>query len=193
MSDRRRYFRIDDYLLLDYERVEPQRRVETIERLRRRVGEHKHEHQLFRSLESQITSLLKELSHLQPEVSKVLKLLNAKLNMLEEGYLQSVEAPEEMELQQVNLSACGISFGANEELAHGDCLLLELVLLPDYTSLRLLGDVIGCSPLEGSEFSYQVRVEFDFPQREDMETLIQHIMLKQGEELQRAREVELPE
>jgi hypothetical protein len=188
MPDRRRYFRIDDYLLLDYERVEPQRRVETIELLRRRIGAHKHEHQLFKSIETQIASLLKELGHQQPEVTKVLKLLNAKLNMLEEGYLQGDESPEEMALQQVSLSACGISFGTNESLDSGDCLLLELVLFPDYTSLRLLGDVIDCAVQDGSDFSYKVRIEFDFPRREDMETLIQHIMRKQGEELQRSRE-----
>ena len=190
MPDRRRYFRIDDYLLLDYERIEPQRRVETAELLRRRIGVHKHEHQLFKSIETQISSLLKELSHLQPEVTKALKLLNAKLNMLEEGYLQEADSPDEMKLQPVSLSACGISFGVNEALDSGETLLLDLVLLPDYISLKLLGDVVGCTAQEGDGYGYQIRVEFDFPHREDMETLIQHIMRKQGDDLQRARNEE---
>lgn len=188
MSNRRRYFRIDDYLLLDVKRVESSKRVELLEKFRR-IDPRDNYHRVFHDVAGEVDGLIAALGQQQPEVARVLRLLNRKIDLMESSIQERIPGDTLQSMQQVNLSASGMRFGCNEEFRVGDLLQIQMVFNPDYITLNLLADVVLVeTPQVGADYQQRVRVDFDFPRQHDQEQLIHYIMKRQGEAMMRERE-----
>jgi hypothetical protein len=172
MSERRRFFRIDDEFEV---RVLPSnggprpREEPTSE---------------ARELGQALARLRKKL----PEAADVIELLARRVAVLErkdedtEGL-----SPAEM-VQGTNISGCGIAIYSRQDLAPGRMLDLELLLESGAVRLRAVGRVISSETLRPSEKGWLVRIDFVDIDTADEETLVQYVMRRQLRLLRRDRD-----
>lgn len=190
-KERRRYFRIDDEMILAWRTLTPAEKEKRLAQFDRGEMEYPDPTRLFMSLEADITSLIGDISVREKMVAQVLRLMNRKINLISRGPLMKEhqyslldESP-----QSVNVSACGIAFRVEQALKPGMDIQIELVLVPEGTYVLCYGVVIGCEKDEkgDNERPYRVNVDFSAIREDDRERLIQHIMQKEMELLQLRR------
>jgi hypothetical protein len=177
--ERRKYYRINDVVLLRYEEMSdeasdsPQRgdtgglEISTGSLLA----------EIDRELNQAINTVWRE----HPVTAQALGLLNRKISVIAAQALEYEEAGvHSYDNTMVNLSGCGIAFEAREALHPGARLQLSIILKPSQITLSIAGKVVSCEDrLSSSAMPYWVRVDFD----DDLaaqEQLIQHVVQKQG-------------
>ncbi|KZY39306.1 MULTISPECIES: PilZ domain-containing protein [unclassified Oleiphilus] len=181
-SERRRYFRVTDLVGLRYRFLSE---GETDLAVQAQPTSLK---SLLSQIEHQIATDLTVLKNSQPEIHNILDLFNQKINLAfghglasgqEEGLEQSTSAC------QVNLSACGIAFPLEESAALNQHVHIELTLYPSNTRLQLLAAVIACDALDESIDGkpWLARADFVNVTEIDQETLVQHVIKRQVQQL----------
>lgn len=187
-SERRKYYRINDVVLLRYEALD--------------AGTETEGGSGAGSLEINTATLLQEIDHElnqtinavwqdAPAVAQALGLLNRKVSVLAAHALDYEESESHSyDSTMVNLSGCGIAFEAREALEPGTRLRLSVILRPSQVSLSIAGTVVNCDErLASSSMPYWIRVGFD----DDMnaqEQIIQHVVQKQGALLSDSRSLD---
>jgi hypothetical protein len=180
-AERRRFYRINDVVMLRYEILDAARdgdmggtlsesgslEISTVSLLA----------QIDRELNQAINTVWRE----HPAVAQALGLLNRKISIIAADTLQYEEGDaHSYDSAMVNLSGCGIAFEAREAIAEGTRLRLSVILKPSLVTLSIAGTVVGCEErLSSSSMPFWIRVGFD----EDLqaqEQLIQHVVQKQG-------------
>jgi hypothetical protein len=179
-AERRKYYRINDVVLLRYEMIDDSRAAgESIEggatSLEISTGSLLEE--IDRELNTSINNVWRE----HPVMAQALGLLNRKISILAAHALDYQESePQSYDDTKVNLSGSGIAFEAREALALGARLRLSIILQPSQVTLSIGGTVVSCEDhLTSPSMPHWVRVDFD----EDLqaqEQLIQHVVQKQG-------------
>jgi len=179
-EDRRRFFRIEDRIKLNLRRVSageaggaaPTRRpVDVLSDIDRRMA-----------------TIIAAARVQAPAVAELAELLNRKLDHL----IETLQLGEELVQRagfrehEVSLSACGIAFGNSEAFASGESVALEMLLPPDETRLRLVAQVVRCTPRDTG--AYQLLLDFTGIGAEQQEFLIQYIVRRQSQILQQLRE-----
>ena len=181
--ERRRYFRIDDYVRLSFEVVNdlkhlPGRQTETAVASRQAR---------LKALEREFNAALNALWLENPLAAKAIGQLNGKLELLTDG-LQSDNSDGDAcsvdgESTPVNISACGIAFEVAEHLSPGQLLDMRLTLLPSETRLRIMARVVSVEAVEDSrtaaEGPFLLRAEFAGQDTVSQEILISHIVQRQ--------------
>ncbi len=176
--ERRKYYRIDDDVLLHYNVLEQSESGAT-------QAEH-----VELSAESVLAELDQELNHAinlvwrdLPEVGRALGLLNRKIAIMGAlaGATGAEEDPQSYTPTRVNLSGSGLAFEALEAIPEGTALLIRIRLLPSQSSLRLTGCVVGDPErVAGTDTArYWTRIRFD-GNADAQEELIRHVVQKQG-------------
>lgn len=178
-GERRKYYRINDVVLLRYERFsesrEPGASVGGSGSLEVNTGSLLAE--IDRELNNSINAIWRE----NPLLAQALGLLNRKVSVLGAQAL-GYEEPDAHSYDDamVNLSGCGIAFEARQAIDIGERLRLSVILRPSQVTLSIAGTVVGCEQrLSSSAMPFWIRVDFD----EDpmaQEQLIQHVVQKQG-------------
>ena len=178
-GERRKYYRINDVVLLRYERFsespEPGASVGGSGNLEVNTGSLLAE--IDRELNNSINAIWRE----NPLLAQALGLLNRKVSVLAAQAL-GYEEPDAHSYDDamVNLSGCGIAFEARQAIDIGERLRLSVILRPSQVTLSIAGTVVGCEQrLSSSAMPFWIRVDFD----EDpmaQEQLIQHVVQKQG-------------
>ena len=201
MKERRRFYRINDSVVLNY-RAFPEEQVdEAISRLKMLSSQHKLLHNSLGGLELRLDFLLQEITEPLPEIAEALKLINRKLSIL--SHLDSPDTNSVLELDknnieatpvpthEVNLSGGGLAFYSPGAIPIGETMEIELALFPDYYNVRGVGRVVDCREVEEADpdKKYEVAVDFIYLQEEDREYIIAHILKKQSEELKEQREL----
>lgn len=181
VSERRRFFRIDDHVRLKYKVVTdlrhlPGRREDAIGRPRQ---------VLLKDLEREFNNSLNALWQQDPLIAKALAQLNRKLDLLNVGEEAGGVAGTSLiaEPTKVNISACGIAFKTAEQLPEGRLLDMNIALLPSEINLRLMARIVGVDAITGpagaERESYLLRAEFTGNDVDAEETLISHIVQRQ--------------
>lgn len=182
--EQRRYFRINDYVGLNYRLIEGKDAHQADEVLLPLD-------QLLRGIDRELNNVVNTLWREQPVAAKAIGLLNRKISLLAAEVIQGdIDAPElSGNITQVNISACGIAFAVEAQLPLEQPLALEITLKPANTLLSLQGKVVSCEPVSGHGNQgkpYRIRVEFQEVGAEVEEQLIQHIVQRQSAQLSRS-------
>ncbi|ODN42261.1 PilZ domain-containing protein [Piscirickettsia litoralis] len=191
MSDedgRRRYFRLDDQVILEWKSVSPEELVAGIERLSQEK-EYGQGGELYR-IEQKLQTSISQLKNRSPEIAVCLDLMNERIDL----FMHKIQAYQNLygddkrqkEPEKVSLSATGVAFEALKPPATSQ-LEVNFFLLPRYVYIRTFGTIVSCE-LRGE--LYHVAVNFDVILDEDQETLIQHLLHKQTKIIQ-AQKAEL--
>ena len=196
MKERRRFYRIDDSVILSYKPFPEEQMDETISRLEMLNSHNRVLQDSLGGLELRLDFLLEEISEPLPEIAEALKIINRKLGILSQ--LESVDTGESavelvtsVETQEVNLSGSGLAFFSPMSFPQGETMEIECALLPDFYNIKAIGRVVTCREVNeaDSDMRYQVAVDFVYLRETDREFIISHILKKQGEELKEQREV----
>ncbi len=182
-QERRRYYRIDDVVHLEYRVVGPEERARILQGSAPKPPEDGLSEQLA-SLTKQMTPLLRELRREQPNLAKYLSALNKKIDLvathlaLQQARHESEREPLVAGLRRVNLSAGGIAFASPRPLRPDDYLHVRLGVEDTGFLINTYGRVIDCHPRQEKQ-GYQIRVEFPFLDEEERSLLMRHIFDRQ--------------
>ncbi len=180
-GERRRYFRIDDHVRLNYK---------VITDLKHLPGHATEEvilpnEVLLQDLDIEFNNSLNALWQEHPLAAKALAQLNRKIDLLSLGEDKGGVAATALasDPMPVNISGCGIAFRVGEQMPEGQLLDLQITLLPSETQLRLMARVISVDVIPGSDETdtkpYLLRAEFAGKESDAREMLISHIVQRQ--------------
>ena len=191
MKERRKWFRVDNPVALSYEILEEQEMQQRIAELKRGGFPAGGISATLFGFENEIQEKLANVRRNSPDVAKVLELLNDKLNALV-NILPLLEDDEEnlidQPLRDGNLSASGIAFANEEELAPGTPIFLKLVLAPNYNYVEAYARVVRTTTRENSrKYPFMVAVEFLMITDAQREMLVRYTMAKETEILRARR------
>ncbi len=187
MADRRRYFRINDWVGLHY-------CVLGSKDITPRDGEGENLQisaaQILSSIDKEFSVSLNSLWQNNPAAANTISLLNRKIELLaaELNLDAALPANEEHESVSVNISACGIAFECDDQIRAGETLELFLTLRPTNTQIKLIGQVVACERSDAaSDNLFMLRVNFQRMPMDVEEQLIQHIVKRQSGQLAQQR------
>ena len=182
--ERRRYYRIDDVVRLEY-RVLSEEESAALGRgaaPTKPPGEGLMEQ--ITALTKHMTPLLSEIRKTSPVLARYLNQLNKKVDLLathialESSARFRADAESEAGPRHVNLSAGGVAFAVPRCLPKGRYLHIRLGVEETGFLLNTYGRVIDCRPREGRD-DYEVRVEFPFLDEQERGLLVRHIFQRQ--------------
>lgn len=179
MDERRRYFRIEDTIGIQYEVLDDDQaatRQAAIDRGDFGTNNSLHE------AERQLQLLIDKLRIQNPELGEAVELLNTKFNLLKNNGDVSTN---EMKVVRASISACGASFRVPQPIKTGEKVYLDMVLLPTDLHIQTVADVV--SQREEEHGDWEVSFEFNHLNNELEELLIQHIVKRQGRMLAEQR------
>jgi len=182
MDERRRFFRINDTIGLNYRIIE-QGAEEASDALADKSYHPVDLKNLLAADDHRLEQLLATLQKREPLVAEALQLLNRKITMMT-SYLEVERGRmDEMEflVKHVNISACGLAFVADENLPLQSRLAMDLLLNGEPAPLRVKAVVVKCDQKHKGQF--YTRVDFDEMEPLDQEKLIQYMLKRQSEQL----------
>jgi hypothetical protein len=175
-SERRRYFRIDDEIMLVYRTIS-QEEVPGPEYFQSQFIDHFSLTSTLEYLTRESQVQLRLIQRDYPEVSKYLETLERKIQVLAQAFMVSNNHLAEQPTHKVNLSASGIAFDAEQPLAEGQILELKMVVPPVLVGILTFGKVIYCR--EQPDGLYRTGVDFLALRDQDREFLIRHVVKRQ--------------
>jgi hypothetical protein len=178
-SERRRYFRIDDSLVLKVRKLDSDRFEEELDRFEEKRQAICH----MNSVEAEQESLLPHKRMLEdnyPEVAEYLAFLEKRIDQLSQAVLVSHDR-EFRPTQKVNISAQGIRFHSKEHFEKDEVLELHLTLKPSQKHVLIIGKAVWCidDPNVTDKNKFSVAVDFRYITSADQEILVKHIHQKQ--------------
>jgi hypothetical protein len=190
MSDERReFFRIDDEIALDY-RVLAEGEVEqVVERIDSRTPDRFTTSSSFAATSRQMTHLMHRIQSQSAELARCLQIIDQKLNTLAQLFVAEEMHIDQQPTREVNLSAGGVAFRAQQEIPTGALLELRMVLFPSMVGILTVSRVVHCERVEDSElpFGWQIAVSYEKLRETDRELLVRHIMNKETMQLRKQR------
>ncbi|MBC8210178.1 MAG: PilZ domain-containing protein [Gammaproteobacteria bacterium] len=177
-EERRRFFRIDDIVGVNSEVVEKHQLDKRLESF----WNDQHKFSIRNEFNYKLEQHQADLNHIKgkmPELGRYLSVLQEQIDLLTERMLETDKSIPSEE-KPVNLSAQGISFFADERVAIGDIIELNLKLLPGQQEIVTFAKVINCSPARSSEQKkFKISLDFEHIHEADRELLVKHVHGKQ--------------
>ncbi|MCW8891647.1 MAG: PilZ domain-containing protein [Sedimenticola sp.] len=189
-DERRQYFRIEDSLSLSFKPVPLEEVPACVERLERELDSHFTVVSSLAAVTQEMMGTMHKIEASRPEIAAYLKSLDKKIDILGRAFLAQTTELFVQPAQEVNLSATGISFYVDEQIAAGSILELKILLMPSYTGILSFAEVISCDPVDTAESKqqYHLRTSFTHIRERDRDVLIQHVIQRQGAQIRQARE-----
>ncbi len=187
--ERRRHFRIDDEVEICLRPIVDEADLETvIEVLERRRPDPFTIAADFQTTSQEMNHLLRTGPAPSPQLVRYLKGIDQKLNQLARMVLRQCEAGAPQGLDEVNLSAGGVSLRAREAWPPGTLLEVRLILQPETIGVLAVGRVVECHVEDGDAAgSHRVQLEFAHIRETDRDLLVRHVLERQSEARRRAR------
>ena len=188
--ERREFFRIDDTVTMRFQALPAATLSKKLEHYQKGLD---NEFTIMGNLAvigQEMSGVLRKIEHDAPDVARYLKSLDRKIDLLGKAFLTWTSEMADQPASAVNLSASGMAFNTSEPTEIGTTLELKL-LLPYFTGLVLLAEVVACEKLEAQEDGapvYQTRVSFRYLRDADRDVLIRHVLQRQAESLRKARQ-----
>jgi hypothetical protein len=181
-DNRRRFFRITDALGVSYKvMTETEMAANNEEGDDAVVRPFVDTFSVMKNYNDVLNTSLENIKTRDPDTATAIEQLNKKfdalLMMLELDSLITQRACHRVE--EASISASGIAFPIEESLEPDVFLALDLLLRPSSKHVNVIGKVISCEKLT-EDSHYYLRVEFTEMSDKDRETLIQHIVQRQG-------------
>lgn len=183
-AERRRFFRIDDEIALFY-RIIASDELPDKQGLTEGISDTFALSAGLHSLTQESRAVLRKLERDQPDVSHYLKILDRKIELVAQTLLMSQTDALQQPTTNVNLSAAGVAFEADQRLDTNECVELKMILPPAMVALVVYGTVVYCEENRSNEAVARYRVGVDFLnlQDRDREILIRHVVKKQMQQI----------
>lgn len=184
-DERRRYFRIDDTVGVAYRILSDAELNSESDGIDSPISVFT----LLSSYDTTVLELLQKIGKKDPLMEEVLITLNKKINCVINQLQVDNKLVEKLahQVQEVNISACGMAFAVEEDIHIGQTLSLDITLHPDNLHVFSYGTVVHSEPTAGQKGRF-VRVNFHGMRIDDQEILIQHIVKRQSLQLRYLRE-----
>ncbi|MVF20596.1 PilZ domain-containing protein [Methylocaldum sp. BRCS4] len=187
-KERRRYFRIEDEIILFFREIAP----DEIPDNRSPRDFPLDSFALSASLDlltQESRKLLRRIEKDSPEIGDFLKVLERKIDLIARAFLSYEANLPEQTTQGVSLSASGLSFDVEKPYAPGKVLEIKMVLPPDLIGLIAYGRIVYCKKNgPDSELPYQISVDFVGLRDSDRELLIRHVVRRQLQQLRNKKQ-----
>lgn len=180
MTEKRRYFRINETVGLSYEFIERESPRKTKGPPPSDVLE------MVSQQDALIERLLREAAVESPKVAELVRAFNQKLERVVSQLVLDSQLVGRIanRIKEVNISACGLGFINEVAVVPGEKLKLELELFPSKYLVKAKGLVIGCDRVQDGYFW---RIDFYDVSSAAQEALIQHIVQRQSAQLKASR------
>lgn len=179
-TERRRYFRIEEHVILLFREVADGELPDGVEPPSAPFT-------LAAQLEllsRESRALMRRVERESPAIAEYLKLLDRKLELIGRSLVATGPELADCDPRAVNLSASGIAFGAERPYAPGQMLEIKLALLPNLAGMVAYGRVVYCQDHPDPEGPpYRVGVDFVGLNERDRELLVRHITQRQSRRL----------
>jgi hypothetical protein len=182
-KERRRYFRVEEEIILYYREIAPHE----IPDQSNEAGLGMDPFTLSSSLDfltQESRTLLRKLEKEIPDVAEFLKILERKIDLMARAFLSCETDLAEQQARRVSLSASGLSFDTDQPYTLGKVLELKMVLLPRLIGVVAYGRVIYCKKgRDHFRLPYQIAVDFVGLSDRDRELLIRYVVKQQMQQL----------
>lgn len=186
-QERRRFFRLDDQVTLDFKPLSKEQYSSWQEQNRFNRNN-------VDCLEKEINDLTHKIKSQNSDLGRLIELLNQKINTLkclQNSESATIDVPnitKKEGLTGINLSACGMSFQSEKQYDTNEFLLLTMILKPSNTQISLAGQVIKSEKTSLQDKPFKIRINFPDIQEAEQELLIQHLFQLQTKKLKREHE-----
>ncbi len=186
--DRRRFFRIDDAVNLYYRIVDEQ----TVIAASNMSDDVLSNCSLVTALDvinQQGRLILQRIEKKEPDVYEYLKLLDSKVSLIAQAFLQQNNDYSETQLCETNISASGIALAVDEPIKAGQYVEVKLFLSSCVAVILLYGKVIYCHKSSDPEQKnkYQIGIDYINLKEADREVLIKHIVKRQMQQIRESK------
>ena len=184
-KERRRYYRIDDEVLLSLTQVDA---AEIDDRLEN-FWSNEHEFSIRNDYNYQISQHIADrqmIENKMPELGRYLSVLEKQIDRLTDKLLGDDDA-KSMQKKTTNLSAQGIAYVDETAPQAGELVELKLKLLPSGLRLVIIARVVKVE-MDPDQGENRISQDFEHLHEADCEILIKHIHGKQMEALSNAQE-----
>ncbi len=186
-KERRRYFRVEDSVILHWRPIGEQELPDDPQAIEAALADDEREMaERLMTRDPADAELLRGIAEHQPEVASYLERLEQRLANLAHTLLIAGDALPATPTHDVDISASGIGFEADEPLPEGQLIELKLVVFPSYLGILTYGRVVRSEPLEPDQEGrrrFHVGTHFTVIRDADREALIQHILRRQRQNL----------
>lgn len=183
--ERRRYFRVTDLVGLRYQFLSQDEQALAIQAKPSSLKD------LLKQIDNEVLANLALIQVSQPEVHRLLDLLNQKINLAFGSDILNQDEDFESgnNVCSVNLSACGLAFPTDKPATLNQYISLELTLYPNNIRLTLLAAVISCDRYEeeSERNKYIIRADYVDISDANQEVLVQHVIKRQAMQLKQQR------
>jgi hypothetical protein len=176
--ERRRYYRIDDNVILNYRVIPPDQVEQTLAHFQEGIPERFDLTSAYATNDAAMAEALSRIRAEQPMVAFYLEALDRKLNLLARLAVSGGDDLSAQPTRRVNLSGGGITFGAEQEIPCGTILEMKLVIFPTYTGILAYGPVVHCHKETDTDarFPWQVAASFSHIRDADRDLLVRHTL-----------------
>ena len=185
-ENRRKHFRVDDVLYLQYELITDDEAEKLGEQLLYVKPDNAQQDQdQLRVLQTTFVHLNAQINYHDRDIARALRILNDKINIISRT-LQKQSYDEDVSKEvAVNLSGGGIAFMTNELMPTQQAVHLQLELRSSGTILHTVATVLSCNKSHrgDKENPYYLRLIYTHMNKHDRDLLIKHILFAQAEQL----------
>lgn len=177
-NERRRYFRIDDNIILFFREIDARELIQPQDNVEPAMDTFSLTAELdLLTLESR--GYLRRIEREYPGVADFLQLLEQKIDLVARALLVNDPELSRQPTRRVSLSASGLAFESEEAFTLGCALELKMVLPPEMVGVQTRGKVVYCQQTRGELPVYNIAVDFVDICDKDRELLIRHVVRKQ--------------
>ena len=185
-QERRRFFRIEDTVNLFYKVID-EKTVAAISYVSDDVLSNCSLVAALDVLSQEARIIAPRLERTEPEMYEYLKIMDAKINLIAQAVMMQGNDFSEHNSRNVNLSASGLAFEAEDAIEVGTFLEVKIMLTSCMAVIIAYAKVIYCKQNEqGGNFPYFIGVNYVNMKDDDRELLIKHVVKKQ---MQQIREI----
>jgi hypothetical protein len=186
-DERRRYYRIEDEVILSMQLIEQSDIDDRLEDF----WANEHAFSIRNNYNFQIEQHISDrhkIENQMPELARYLGVLEKQIDRITDSLIDD-EQDNQMVRTKANLSAQGISFIDTQAPDHGALVELKIELLPSGLRLVIMARVVLVeSDFAGEQDKTRISLDFENLHEADREILIKHIHAKQMESLSNLQE-----
>ena len=180
-NDKRKYFRVDDIAILSYRAVS-WAEVRSAQKQDSGLPIHKLTFKAnLERLSRELQPLYKIIKSSNSNIAMYLATLDKKIDLLSERLIGDDETENDIEPQQINIGAGGLSFISDKPLVAGAMLEIQMKLLPENLVIFSYARIISCKSLEAGaeQQDYKIAVEFEFMDDDVRDLITRHVLGKE--------------
>ena len=180
-QERREYFRIKNWIILNYEVVDS---LEVVPDFQSLIDDESPRITLLQELtrlENENQAYLKSLQEKQSQLGDYLLNMNKKFELLTRFVIQSL-TENSQELTEVDISGGGIRFSTKTQHEIDTLIKMEIVLVPECVGIIAYGRVVDCQKAEDSG-KHNMAVVFVKLREADRDAIVKHVFKIQSRQL----------